>query len=81
MIWHDDHSERVRLNHDFQERKDRVSGLAGQLIDDAKEGAINTLAVRRHLTTLETVLLETHHQSEAERARALPSLSRLAMVE
>jgi hypothetical protein len=59
------------VTHRFEEVRDEVQALLEQLQDAAREGEVNTLAVRRHLTTLETVLLETHHEAEATRARAL----------
>lgn len=66
-----DFNEQVAENAKFDALKDRVSEAAGALRDALTESEVNTLAVRRHLTTLETVFLETHHQDEATRAREL----------
>ena len=55
----------------FDEVRDEAYALLEQLQSSAGEGALNTLAVRRHLTTLETVLLETGYDAEAAQARAL----------
>ncbi|MBC5800185.1 MAG: hypothetical protein GIW94_09475 [Candidatus Eremiobacteraeota bacterium] len=69
--WSDDEAERFALNEEFERKKDSVWAAVASLEHAANEGEVNTLAVRRHLTTLETVLIETRHQAEAERARKL----------
>lgn len=61
----------INLGARFEELRDQLWNLLAELIDAARTGEVNTLAVRRHLTTLETVFLETHHQAEAARAREL----------
>jgi hypothetical protein len=69
--WSDDQTERFALNDELERRRDAVWAAIAALEDGVKEGEVNTLAVRRHLTTLETVLLECRHDAEAACVRQL----------
>ena len=66
-----DPDEQLAENVRFNELKERVMAAAGEAGAAAREGEVNTGAIRRHLTSLETVMLEANRGAEAEALRSL----------
>jgi hypothetical protein len=63
--------EQEAENAKFDALKDSVLAAARAVGEALPEGEINKLAVRRHLTGLETIFLDGGYRAEASHARAL----------
>jgi hypothetical protein len=66
-----DPAEREAENARFERVKDRVASAIGDIARATVEGEINFGAVRRHLTSLETELIQANRPNEVARIRDL----------
>ena len=66
-----DRDEQGRINAVLQALKDAIWDAIAQLREAANEGESNQLAIRRHLTTLETDSMAASDDAMASRIRAL----------
>jgi hypothetical protein len=70
-VMRSDPDEQAAENVKFDKQRERVMSAAAEVKAAAKEGELNTLAVRRHLTALETTMLNANLDADARTIRVL----------